>query len=259
MNGRALYVDPALYSRVFPPDAGEAAFFTALLKAVPPGAAVLDAGCGTASLAAMLPLQVVGLDRCRELLRAAPAPVQTVEADLTALPFRKGTLGGAFSRLFGYGYALGEVPGWAAAIAEELGRVLRPGAPVALEVPLAHRPSRLQGIEERAVLPGGLAYRFRYLDVLEETAFGTVLATRIEVRDPAGEEWHLAAPLHVYTPEGARAWLAHAGITEVRFHAPYDLASGTAEPPEDCLRAVAVGVHQRKSVRIMLPAQRAIT
>ncbi len=248
MTSRQLYESPGLYGRIFPADAEDAAFFAALMRLESRMGAlegpVLDAACGTGALTGLLGLPVVGLDRCRELLRVAPAGVRAVAGDLLALPFASTSLAGAFSRLFGYGYAAGERPEQARALAAELGRILRPGAPVALEVPLAYRPDRLQGMEEHATLPGGLGYRFRYLDVLQETAFGAVLASRIEVTAPAGESWMLAAPLHVYTPEGMCGWLGEAGVMAVRFHAPYDPGSGTAEPPADCLRAIAAGTRK---------------
>jgi hypothetical protein len=48
------------------------------------------------------------------------------------------------------------------------------------------------------------------------------------------------APLMVFTPPGIRGLLEAAGFEGVRFHAPYDLKSGTESPPRDCLRGVVV-------------------
>jgi TDG/mug DNA glycosylase family protein len=65
-----------------------------------PGRLVLDAGCGPGSYAADLGPTAVGLDRSAAMLdlaRAAGA-LRLVRADLAALPFRRRSLGGAWSR-----------------------------------------------------------------------------------------------------------------------------------------------------------------
>src|SRR5690606_4479483 len=116
----------------------------------------------------------------------------------------------------------------------------RRGGIFALEIPLAHQPASLCGLQEEARIAADLQYRFRYLDILAKSPFGAVLDTRIEV-EAEGEKFFIAAPLHVWTPAGAKEWIAAAGLELTAFYAPYDRATETTDPPSDCLRAVMKG------------------
>jgi TDG/mug DNA glycosylase family protein len=73
----------------------------ALGAAVPPGTPVVDLGCGAGLHLPHLPRPAVALDAARAMLRLAreAAPdAWPVQADLEALPFRRGGLGGGWAR-----------------------------------------------------------------------------------------------------------------------------------------------------------------
>lgn len=97
---------------------------------VPVGALVLDLGCGTGKLGALLRgRRVLGVDTSLEMLRHAAAAERRqwfVQASAFALPFADGSLDAATS-----GFVLRNLDDLAGAFSE-LARVLRPGAPVAL-------------------------------------------------------------------------------------------------------------------------------
>ncbi len=239
MASSTLYDHPNVYTEVFAPGGEEAAFFGSLLPAGPRPAWVLDVGAGSGELGRLLRgaagAAILSLDLHPLLVRSAPRPA--LRGDLLHLPCRGGSIDRAFSRLFAYGYALGHQPGAAAAAAGELHRVLKPGGRIAIELPVAHAPKALQGLSESAGLAPGLHYRFDYNELTAPHPFGAVLQSRITV-ERSGSVYTEESPLLVFTPAGARAWLAGAGFTAVAFHAPYDLATRTDEPPPDCLRAV---------------------
>jgi TDG/mug DNA glycosylase family protein len=76
----------------------EASAFGAL---VPSGSVRVDLGCGPGSYAADLGRPLVGLDAAfamLEVARSVAPDVPAVQADLEALPFRRGCLGGAWAR-----------------------------------------------------------------------------------------------------------------------------------------------------------------
>lgn len=235
---RPLYHESDLYKRLFPVDDEELAFFNNHLAGC---RSVLDAaggGCDLARLLSTATRRVIPVDLSRAMVRAAGGGVV---ADLAALPFADGVFDGALSRLLGYGYALGALgPDRLADPSRELGRVLAKGSPVTLEVPLAHSPARLQGVGERANLPGLGTYRFNYWDLLEATAYGAVLAAEI-VLESGGGVFRIDDRLHVFTPGGARDWLAAGGVELRGFCAPYDAGTFSPAPPPETMRAVVVG------------------
>ena len=105
----------------------------AFARRVPAGAVRVDLGCGAGRYTAALGRPVVGLDAARRMLgecrRQVPgAPV--VQADLEALPFRTGTIGGAWANM-----SYLHVPSTRLPLAlADLHRALVPGAPVDLQV-----------------------------------------------------------------------------------------------------------------------------
>jgi len=112
---------------------GEIATFRRLAD-LPPGAVVLDMGCGRGTSVRLIlktfrPARVVAFDIDATLIerarrRLAPLPGETVEvqvADATRLPFA----GGEFDAAFELGI-LHHIPDWQAAL-RETARVLKPG------------------------------------------------------------------------------------------------------------------------------------
>jgi SAM-dependent methyltransferase len=91
-----------------------------VLRAVAPhlrrGAGLLDVGCGSGDLLAFLaarahgPLLAVGLDVKALHLRAAPADLRRVVADVRALPFRPGSFDVVTASLFLHHFAARELP-----------------------------------------------------------------------------------------------------------------------------------------------------
>lgn len=235
----SLYDDPMVHDVVFPVDALDARFFRSLIPEKEKGV-VVDGGAGSCALiekVANPDLYGVGLDLSPQMLRGKARAQPAVCADLFAMPFADRTVLGVISRLFGYAYAM------AASEREDLlhetARVLMPGGALAIEVPMAWRPPRLCGVQESTQINEDLHYRFRYLDVLRESSWGSVLACEIEVTSP-DNKYRLDAPLHVFTPYGAREWVEDAGLEFLHFYAPYDRRTSTSRPPADCLRAVVL-------------------
>jgi ubiquinone/menaquinone biosynthesis C-methylase UbiE len=116
----------------------ERAFRTALLEAAAPrpGEAVLDVGCGTGSLAAMLAereprARVAGVDADAEMLARARAKSATIdwrEARAEQLPFAGESFDLVVSSLFFHHLP----PAGKRAVAAEIRRVLRPGGRLAV-------------------------------------------------------------------------------------------------------------------------------
>lgn len=232
----SLYEDWAAYRLLFPTDEESLLFYRAVTNGCQ---RILDAGCGPGDLAQLLESEnrlVVGVD----LVQPPPGPGSLVRGDLLRLPFGDGSFDGVVSRLFGVAYAAGVGRAAPLQVAAELARVSAEGARFALELPVAWRPHRLQGLEESTPIIGGFHYRFRYLDELERNAFGSVLQTSI-VLSRDSEVYSVDAPLQVFTPDGAGAWFDAANADIEGFCAPYDLGTLTKEPPADCLRAVVYG------------------
>ncbi len=105
---RGCYADPARDGQWFRELAQVQAVVRAFAAALPPGAAVLDGGCGTgrwtAALAERRDLTVAGLDRAPAMLEQTRARLQglgleavLVAGDVLALPFAAGTFTAAVS------------------------------------------------------------------------------------------------------------------------------------------------------------------
>ena len=97
-----------------------------LIPHAPPGARVLDAGCGTGALAALAPgWEITGVDAAEGMCRAASYPL-VINADIAALPLRDGYFDAAVCSM-----ALQWVNSAGAALGE-LRRVVRPSGMLAL-------------------------------------------------------------------------------------------------------------------------------
>lgn len=245
----SLYDRPDLYERAFGDGREEAAFLSALLG---PRRRVLVGACGAGRVSGELSrigFDVVGFDLSAAMLRraceehrgeagrAASASRHAV-ARLEAIPFADRSFDAAAVPLLGFSYVTG---GSAVdASLRAFAGIVRDGGFLVLEVAVAHEPRRLQGIEERAVLPGGVEYSFRYLDLDRDEGGFAVLHTEIRVA-VGGDSAARRAPLAVWRPAGIRGALQRCGFAEgARFFAPWDIASETDSPPADCLRAVVV-------------------
>ncbi len=220
---------------MFPVDEEEVKFFQGILSHSGDDSPVLDAGCGSGLLAKSLGRQIIGV----ELLPGKSSDLKffPIRGDLLTLPCQDGIISCVISRLFGYAYAANKSRNLEI-LAKELGRVLSPAGTIAIELPVAHQPKKLQGISEKIDSDPG--YEFRYYDIIEETPFGAILASEIEV-NWEGKAFYIRAPIHVYTPDGVRNWLKISRVEKIRFCAPYDLKTETETPPKDCLRAVVLG------------------
>lgn len=238
-----LYRNPRLYDRVFPVDGEEVDFFAGLIDSCSPNTMVVDLGSGTGRFTGLLEIALgrpmVGIDREVAMVRGA----KDICGCLMRLPFSNRSVGAFTSRLFGVAYAMAgnwetSGAGYTQAL-EEIIRCLVPGGIAALEVPIAHLPHRLMGVEESARLEPDLVYSFRYLDVLRRTEIGAILDTRIDVQ-LAGEKSHIHAPIHVFIPHQLSQWLTDHGCKLIGYCAPYDMATLTDVPPEESLRGVVV-------------------
>lgn len=166
-----------------------------------------------------------------------------VAARYEAPPFADASADAFVAPLLGFAYVADE-----RAVDEALdaiARIVRPDGILALELPVAHRPERLQGVEEAATLANGVAYSFRYLDLECDCGDFAILHTAMGVaRDVDVAERH--APLAVWRPRGIARRLRRAGWSNVRFLAPYDIATETDTPPPDSLRAIVVADRSRR-------------
>jgi TDG/mug DNA glycosylase family protein len=142
--GRAAYGDPvesatravyearaADWARLRPPRRPERAAEFSRRRL--PGLPIVDLGCGPGSYFAGLGRPLVGLDGATAMLdlarRSAP-DVLLVQGDLAALPFRRGSLGGAWARASFLHVPRGTLP---IALAH-LHAALAPGAPVEMSL-----------------------------------------------------------------------------------------------------------------------------
>lgn len=239
----SLYERPDLYDSAFGDGDEEAAFFAAILGTA---RRVVVGGCGTGRVSSALAnrgFDVVGFDLSLAMLRAArrhPA----VAARFEAPPFAAGCADAFVAPLLGFAY-VADVAGIDAAL-DAFARIVRDGGVLALELPVAHRPERLQGVEEAATLPDGVEYSFRYLDLEREDGDFAVLHTTMRVATD-GEAAERSAPLAVWRPDGIRRRLENGGCwRNVRCFAPYDVDSATDIPPSDCLRAIVVAERSRR-------------
>lgn len=241
---KPLYQSAGLYGRVFPVEDGDIDFFARLLSlAVFPEGPLVDLGSGTGDLAVGLERRlrrpVIAVDREAALLAAGRKAARSIQGDLHALPLRDCSAAATVCRLFGLAYSMGaswreEDPAFRIRPLAEALRILAPGGLCAWELPMAHHPAGLQGMEESAEVEPGLVYTFRYLDVLVETRLGAILDTAITV----GRAAALRAPLHVFRPPALAQWLEAAGGAFLGFFPSGDAETMVAIPPADCLRGV---------------------
>lgn len=235
-----LYHDPALYQRLFPLDDEELQFWKGLVGGR--GGALLDIGAGPSPLSRQLTAELpVAVDISAPMLRGGGQKKNCVQADASALPLANHSIQTVICRLFGIAYAAAPHPVTNfPRLAAELRRVIAPSGVAALELPLAHKPRKLQGLEERYEIEPGVHYAFRYFEVTDEHEFGARLDTQITVQS-CSQIWETSAPLFVFTPAGALTWANLAGLEGVEFYASYDLQTRTGTPPADVLRGVLVG------------------
>lgn len=244
----SLYDRPDLYELAFGDGAEDAAFFASLLA---PRRRFLVGACGAGRVSAELAragFDVAGFDLSRAMLRTARARDGSgcyAVGRLEAIPFAACSFDAAVVPLLGFSYLTdGDDVGVSL---RQFADVLCAGGALALEMAVAHEPRRLQGIEERAALPGGVEYSFRYLDLEREGGEFAVLHTTMRIAAGRDAAWR-DAPLAVWRPEGLRSALVRAGFTGgVRFFAPGDIRSATDSPPADCLRAVVLAGSRRQA------------
>lgn len=222
------------------PVADECAGIAAWLgrRGIGPGAALLDAGCGTGRYAAELARRgfaVTGIDRSAELLaeargraRAAGLPIILLEADLLDLPAPSS--GRLHDAIVCRG-VLNDVVGGAAraAVLGGLARVLRPGGVMWLDVRdwslTAARKTAEPVTERRVATPRG-SLAFRSVTRLDPATRRLLVSERHVLATPAGER---VAPhefvMQCWTRGELDATLAGAGFEAIE-HA--DVRAGAA-------------------------------
>jgi SAM-dependent methyltransferase len=233
----SLYERPALYGRLFPgPFEGELELLRALLPAPP--ARVLSLGCGAARVERHLAREgwrVTGIDAAPAMIAAAreadPAGDYRV-ARIEDLPGDGDLFDGAISLLLSLAYLS---PAQLESSLPRLRARLRPGAPVVLDVPVARRPHRLQGVAER-LEDGGQEYEFLYDEAVERGPWGARLETRLRVA-ALRERAQRSAVLTVLRPGAWRVLARRSGFAPPRFHPPHEPA-GARLPPAEARRAI---------------------
>ena len=230
----------------------EAAGMTARLAArgVGPGAAVLDAGCGSGRYAvalARLGYRVTGVDRSQELLaeaRAAAAraalPIALVEGDLANLaPCARP---GGYDALVCRG-VLNDVIGAAdrAAVLDAFGRALRPGGIVLLDArdwegSVARKTA--QPVTERCVTTARGTLRYRSVTRLDPAARRLLIGERHTLTSADLERTvEHEAVMQCWTVEELRAGLEAAGFAA--FERVEGYVAGSAAGFEDRIVALA--------------------
>jgi SAM-dependent methyltransferase len=211
------------YLRAFREDersaAAEAqALAAAQLAACPPGGDLLDVPCGFGRHS--LPLaragfRVVGVDRAQPLLdeahrRAGDARwPKLVRADYRELPFADESFDAALNLFSSLGYLGDEEDAKALA---EIGRVLRPGGRLVIEI--MHRDLLVRRFAEsnwQMLGEGRLLLEQRTFD----PALGLAQTTQTLI-EPSGERDSRTFSLRVYTATELLAMLAAAGFAEAR-------------------------------------------
>lgn len=250
-----LYDAPHLYRLgLGQADTEELAFYDRLL---PERGRVVSLGCGEGRLESRLSSadrRFFGYDRALAMVQAAAcrdAIGNYVVARMEAPPFHSGArFDAALAGMLSFSYLADQASLLKAT--QWLATVMGDGAIALLDVACAHRPQRLQGIEERHVEEGA-TYCFRYLDAELPGPFGSILHSRIEIA-ANGERAVRDAPLMVFTPIGVRRLFAQTGFGALTFFAPHDLGSETDCPPMDCRRAVIRAVKPLDSRASIAPA-----
>jgi SAM-dependent methyltransferase len=230
----SLYSNWSRYDSLFPVEEEDVAFFDRLM---PRSGLVLDYGAGSGSLAARLK------DPARDVIALDPYPVESTTWPLAlrgtglALPLRTGSLEGLYSRLFGFAYASAADESAPYKAIDEVSRVLRPNAAMALELPMAWAHHRLTGVEERARLSDGSLYRNQYQERLNRSELGSLYHFLIELED-ADSIGEISGRVFVFEPSALANAFARYGFSNFRFYAAYDLTQSRESPPSDVLRGV---------------------
>lgn len=218
-----------------PAQSAAEALGAARLAGCPPGALILDAGCGNGRHA--LPLaaagyRVVALDRAGVLLAAARRAARRarwprfVRASYEALPFESGRFDAVLCLGTGLGY-LDEDADRAAL--REFRRVLEPRRRLVLET--LHRGEiglRLSEHEERPLASGAVLRFERHFD----DARGVLRETQ-RLEDGLGEGAPRSYELRVYDADELRGMLEGAGFGVIGCHA--SLAEGGEPSPATAL------------------------
>ncbi len=155
----------------------------ALADAVPPGSVRVDLGCGPGLHLPHLGRPVVALDAAFamvDLARDASPHAWPVQADLMALPFRRGAIAGGWARASYLHVARAWLP-WALA---ELHDALAVGAPVHLTMRHGDEEGLLPGDD----FPGRFFVGWR-ADALTDLLVGAGFTVDEVVEEPTGGEW----------------------------------------------------------------------
>jgi ubiquinone/menaquinone biosynthesis C-methylase UbiE len=211
------------YLRAYAADerAGEAeaqALAAARLAGCPEGGDLLDVPCGFGRHSVPLAragYRVTGVDRSPALLEEARRRAggerwpKFAEADYRELPFGDASFDAAVNLFSSLGY-LGDQED--TQVLAEIGRVLRPGARLVVE--LMHRDRLVRGFQEqdwRLLGEGRLLLEQRTFDA----AAGVAQTTQTLI-DGAGERDSRSFTVRVYTATELAAMLTRAGFAEIR-------------------------------------------
>jgi SAM-dependent methyltransferase len=178
--------------------------------ALPPGARVLDIGCGTGRhLAALLGegFRATGIDLSPVLLRdARAAGLPVARADMRRLPFPDAVfdLAASFFTSFGYFATMDED----VATLREFIRVTRPGGLLFLDLPNPDHVAR------NLVPVESLENAGRRVEITRAIE-GDCVIKRIRIRSASGEERH-EERVRLYPPASLQPLLAELGLDTVR-------------------------------------------
>ncbi|HTI54048.1 MAG TPA: class I SAM-dependent methyltransferase [Verrucomicrobiae bacterium] len=205
-------------------------------RGVRPGAAVLDAGCGTGRYAVELARRgfvVTAVDRSPELLaeaaaraRAADRPITLAEADLGALPagplYDAVVCRGVLNDVLGAGAR--------AAVLDGFARVLRPGGIVVLDVRdwdlTVARKTAEPVTDKRVVTPRG-PLAFRSVTRLDPATRRLLVSERHALTTPSGERVAThELVMQCWTRAELAAGLAAAGFDAVEYATAYPGTAG---------------------------------
>ncbi len=243
----SLYEEGAdLYDSLFGEVDEEETGFYAALFADAPNRNVLSLGCGTGRLEAALStagFHITGVDASEAMLararqrdprgRYVASRMEDMPERLPGEPF-----GAVVSSTLSFAYITEAKT--AQCVIADCARRMQPGGFLALDIPVAPEPRRLQGTLETMDTISGHHYQFMWHDVIAEDETRAVLDTEIRI-GCAQRAATRHARLAVWRPGGIRRLIEESGLfTNTLFHAPHDIATATTIPPADCLRAIVV-------------------